>query len=476
MVIGSMGNIYTNLYQGNGLQPLEYMVNSNLAIIYLFVLISSVALTIYRLFQSKDTPLLISLPTSDSSLFTAKLYDSFSDTLRTMILPFPVCIAFVMVISRFISPLSGMLFLLCCLCIAIQIGGLSVIFALLLGRYILQNRIGNLTKIIAGLISLGFLVILMFYIQRADSESGNMVNQLPFLRFYSAFIIFPSSWMIKISLNSFPQMFISLLYGVGFLAFTLACPLIAFEVFKTQFYKTWEMNIVINSRMKKKAKAYEFSANAIGRTRSLILKDLKITFRDPHILLGLFLPLFLFPIYFFIRSDQVETQSLYIIVVALLSTVSYTISCFGREGRIFPLLRSLPINVSILLRAKLILSFFINLSATLIFVLAVYIFQKLSENQLWYNIVIAFITSIYFSIFGVSLAAIFPKFDFVTPMRAVTMPGILLLYIITALFSASVMGIKYINWYFIPMIFIPWAIIGLLLMKIGMKRLEKFNL
>ncbi|MBM3211815.1 hypothetical protein FJZ33_06340, partial [Candidatus Poribacteria bacterium] len=202
----------------------------------------------------------------------------------------------------------------------------------------MQNRIGNLTKIIAGLISLGFLVILMFYIQRADSESGNMVNQLPFLRFYSAFIIFPSSWMIKISLNSFPQMFISLLYGVGFLAFTLACPLIAFEVFKTQFYKTWEMNIVINSRMKKKAKAYEFSANAIGRTRSLILKDLKITFRDPHILLGLFLPLFLFPIYFFIRSDQVETQSLYIIVVALLSTVSYTISCFGREGRIFPLL------------------------------------------------------------------------------------------------------------------------------------------
>jgi ABC-type Na+ efflux pump permease subunit len=183
----------------------------------------------------------------------------------------------------------------------------------------------------------------------------------------------------------------------------------------------------------------------------------------------------LFPIFIFSGSEEPSTHAVYIILISLLTTTSYSLSCIGREGRTFSLLRSLPVRMSVILRAKFLLSCILNLVLTLTFAIAIYLSRKLSLNQMWYNVLTAAITSIYLSAFGTALAALFPKFDFTNPMRAASVPGILALYLITFLFITTFVLLIPAGWYLNPLVLIPWAGAALMLLKFGQKRLERID-
>jgi len=133
-------------------------------------------------------------------------------------------------------------------------------------------------------------------------------------------------------------------------------------------------------------------------------------------------------------------------------------------------------RMSVVLRAKFSLGCAVNLTVTLAFVIALYLARRSYLSQIWHSVLIAVITSIYFSAFGTALAALFPKFDFTNPMRAASLPGLLALYLMAFLFGATFIGTVAAEWYLTPLFMILWAGIALILMKVGQERLERIDI
>ena len=447
------------------------MATGNLAAVFLFVLISTAALTLYRMFQAKDLPLLMSLPAEDGSLFLAKLSESLTYTARSMILPFPICISLIsVIIIEAGSPLAAVIFAIGWIGVTLQLTGLSVIVALILGRIIASKRWGIVLRIIAVATSVVFLLI--FFAAYVHQTELALLSGLTSLS-----ILLPTSWLVAAlphsgtAINNF-------LYGIGFLAITIACPAAAFYLFKRRFRQLWARTTEVRQRKGKQRSVIRSASSKIhatGTTRAVILKETLVIRREPHTWLGFMILLVMFPVLILLGKDNPETQVAGIIIIPMLATASYSLSCIGREGRSFALLRSLPMRMSVLLRAKFLLGCALNLLVALAFVVALYLAKRTSLEQMWHNCLIGAITAVYLSAFGTALAAIFPKFDFTTPMRAASFPGLLILYFIALLFGATFLGIATLGWLFTPLVLVPWAGIVLILMRVGQSRLERMD-
>jgi len=468
----SMIYMYGARYDKLKWEGVSQMAISNLAFVFLFVLISTAALTLYRMFQAKDLPLLMSLPAEDSSLFLAKLSESLVYTARNMVLPFPICISFLSVmIMKARSPFAAIIFAVGWVGIMVQLTCLSVIIALILGRIIISNRRGILLKIVAVVASMVFLLVFFVSYVR-PIEPGTSL-----FRFNPLFAFLPTSWLVSALPYTEATVITSVMCGVGFLAITIACPVVAFLLIKRRFRLLWARSAEVKQRkVKQKSVVRRTSSekSAIESTRAIIRKEAFVMCREPYTWIGLAILLVLFPVFILFKTGDVGIP-VYIMVVSLLATVSYSLSSIGREGRSFALLRSLPIRMSVLLRAKFLLSCAINLVVTLAFVMALYLTGRVSLGQMWRDVVVGIITAVYLSAFGTALAAIFPKFDFTNPIRAASLPGIFTLYLVVILFGVTFVGIISIGWLFTPLVLAFWAGVALTLMKIGWSRLEKMD-
>ena len=477
MLTNAMRTIYRGVYINSGWQSLARLVSGNLSMIFFFVLISTAALTLYRMFQAKDLRLLVSLPIQDSSLFWSKLTESLMDAGRSMILPLPFCLAF----ASLIGPFSAVVFFVGWVIVMFQLGSLSIIIALALGKLIIASRWGLLLRIIAVMAALAFLVIAIGYVQQTDDVTSvmDMPSAAPVSRFVSLSFLFPSSWLLALLPHSFSISWLTIIYGLGFIAVTVCFPIAAFHLFVRRFRRLWMMTMEVKQRghsQKRAERDTSTSKDAMGITRTLMLKEVRVVRREPHIWIGLIVPLILLPVFIFLKANNHGTQAVYIIVVSLLTTASYSLSSIGREGRNFNILRSLPMRMSALLRAKLLLGFAINLAVTLAFVMALYLSQRSSLNQTRYNVLTALITSIYLPAFGTALSALFPKFDFTNPTKAVSLPGLLMLYLIAFLFGLTLVGIVTAGWHLVPLVLFPWAGVAFALMKAGQDRLERMDI
>lgn len=480
MLTRSMSAIYGGVYTSHGWQTMSRLAGLNLAMIFFFILVSTAALTLYRMFQAKDLSLLMSLPTQDSSLFGVKIFESLADVGRNMILPFPICIAFISVIVRIKSPIYAAVFFIGWIGIAVQLASLSVIIALVLGKIIATRQWAGLMRIIAIIVVIIFLIMFMGYVQRAHLNMSLLDpdKDLPMARFMVLSAPCPTTWLLKVISPGDSGARIGLLHGMGFIAFTIACAAIAFHIFKRRFRQVWATTIEATRRnaQKRIIRSLPPVARPGGKARALVIREVRILRREPHTWIGMIIPLVLFPIFIFFRSYEQGIQSAYIVIVSLLSTASYALSSVGREGRGFSFLRSLPTRVSTFLKVKFMLGSIVNLIVTFLFVVALYLTRRSSPDEMWNNIFIAVITSIYLSAFGTALSALFPKFDFTNPLRAASLPGTLILYLITAFFGFTLVGVTYLEWYFAPLALAPWAGIALILMMSGIKRLEKIDL
>ena len=468
MVMSQMRSVYGEA-SNSGWSALERLANTHLAMAFFFVLVSTSALTSYRMFKAKDLPLLISLPMQSGSLFLAKLFDTLADACRGMILPFPICIAFASVVGKSESPSVAAVFIAGWIFVVFQLACLSVIVALILGKIIAAGRWLGLLRIVAVLAALAFLLLFMGYFAQNTSPLGRLES-------FSTY--FPTSWLVGMLPHENYVIGRCLLYGFGFIAMTVACPLAAFWFFRKRFHRLWMLAMEARRRGTQKSVARYASrtTHSMGMTRALILKEARVVFREPHTWVGLLIPLVMFPVFIFLRGHEQGSQSVFIILVSLLSSASYSLSCIGREGRSFPLLRSMPIGMSVLLRAKLCLGWAINFAVTLVFVFALYLARLSQLSEMWRNMLVAVIVSGYLPTFGTALAGLFPKFDFTNPMRAASLPGLLMLYLIALLFGATFIGIGSIRWYLVPPLALaPWAGIALILIKISRNRLEKMD-
>ena len=465
--------IYDGIYRNDGWQAMARQVSIHLAMVFSFVLVSTASLTLYRMFQAKDLPLLMSLPARDRSLFLAKLVESLANASRSMILALPVCLAFIAVISRIISPFAAIIFLIGWAGVMLQLTGLSIIVALILGRIIAASRWAFLLLIIPAVAASAFLLIFLIgYVHRADLGVSSA-------RLGSLSILFPTSWLVNLLPHMDSAIWLRLLYVAGFTAVTIGCPAAAFHLFRGRFRQLWTMTMEVKRRGRQKPVTRHALRvmGTMGTVRTVMLKEARVVWREPHTWIGLSIPLVLFPLFIsFTEAQASGAQVVYIIVVSLLTTTSYSLSSIGREGSSFPLLRSLPMRMSVVLRAKFFLGCAVNLTITLAFVIVLYLTRRTHLNQMWHNVPIAAVTSIYLSAFGTALAALFPKFDFTNPMRAASLPGFLTFYLIASLFGATLIGAVSAEWYFILLVMIPWAGVALILMKVGKERLERMDI
>lgn len=469
----SMIQIYGAKYDKLQWEGVGQMAISNLALVFLFILISTAALTLYRMFQAKDLPLLMSLPAGDGALFLAKLGESLTYTARNMILPFPICLAFLsVIITKAGSPLAAIMFAAGWFGVMIQLTCLSVIAALILGRIIVSNRWGVLLRIIAVIASVAFLLV---FFAGHVRQTGPDVS---LFKFTPLFAFLPTSWLVSALPYAEGTIAAAVLCGVGFLTITIICPVAAFYLFKKRFRLLWTLAMEVKQRKGKQrpvTRRTSSKAGAGGSTRAVISKEISVMRREPHTWIGLMLLLLIFPVFILFKASDPGTQSIYIIIVSLLTTASYSLSCIGREGRSFALLRSLPMRMSMLLQAKFILGCALNIVVTLVFVMALYLTRRSSLEQMYHNLMIGLVGAVYLSAFGTALAAIFPKFDFTSPMRAASLPGLLMLYLIALLFGVTFVGSTSFGWHFIPLVLVFWAAVALTLMKIGWSRLEKVD-
>ncbi len=190
-----MSQIYESAYRTVGWEGLVELATYNMAVIFFFVLISSASIALYRLFQSKDLNLLMYLPVSDRSLFEAKFYETLGDTLRNMILPFPIFIALALVIYKICSPLQLIIFIIGLIFILIQITSISIIIGLLLGKITAKGKWSVISRITAVISALILLAVFMIYIQQKDSAVQINYYDIGFLD--RIITVFPTSWLIK---------------------------------------------------------------------------------------------------------------------------------------------------------------------------------------------------------------------------------------------------------------------------------------
>jgi ABC-2 type transport system permease protein len=469
----TMIGIYEKVYDSLGWQAMTKVAETNLAVIYAFVLISVIVLTMYRLFQSKDLPFLISLPIGNPPLFWLKFLESLEDMGRSLVLPLPLLIAFSFVISKAGSGIYVVTFIIGLIGIMFQITSLSMIIALVTGKITSRTRLANISRGIAIVSALVILMIFMKYSQ----NTGNDITKSPVFGMSineQILSLIPTTWLI----NTIPfdsDISTALIYALCFVSFTAILIITAYIFFKQRFYKTWMEVIEVDQKEKTqrvKTRDYKFR----GLTQSFILKEVRTIKRDSQMIIGLLVPLIMTPIFLLFKDQDPKTQILYIAIISLVGTAAYTLSSIGREGRSFALLRSLPIKISVILRAKFIISFIVNFFVTFFFVLLTSALQRISLERLWHNVLVAVVVSFYLSGIGMGVSALFPKFDFTNPLKAVLAPGLYAFYLITILFVGTMVMITYTQWFYTLIAMIFWAVVALVLLRLGQKRLEKIDI
>lgn len=465
-LIHGMNQIYENVYQAVGWEGLTKLATSNMAMIFFFVLVSSISIALYRLFHSKDLNLLMSLPVHDKPLFNAKFSELFGDTLRNMILPFPIFVALALVINKVFSFLQLIIFIIGLIFILIQITGVSMIIGLLLGKVTAKGKWSVISRIIAVVSALILLAIFMIYIQQKDDAKPLSYS----IRYFDRIIFFfPTSWLIK-SVSYDEDIISSLINGFAFFLLTIVSVLFSFILFKLRFKRTW-MEIIEVSPRKKAQRARKVIHR--GKIRSLLSKDFQTLYREPNLLISLIVPLVLYPIFIVFKDQDIRMHIFYIVLVSMVGTTSYTLSCIGREGRAFAMLRSLPIRISDILYSKFILSLVLNLLITLLFVILMNLIQR--SNQFLYNSILGIIVSLSLTIMGIGIASLFPKFDFTNPMKAVLLPGVFVFYLMSIFFGITLTYVIFTKVYFLLML-VAWLLLALVIVKFGKVKLERMDL
>ncbi len=472
-LIKAMNYIYKSAYESSGWQKLMSIAIGNMAVICFFVFISTFVLTLYRLSKSKDIPLYMSLPISNRSLFGVKIIEACEDTLRSALLPLPVIIAFSSVLFKINLSTYAIIFIIGWLFALFQIANLSLAFSLIIGKFVSKPKWSYLLRVIAVLSALAIILIFMRYYQDTDSN----VSTIPFIDLksgISAFNIFPIVWLIKFIPFDGVLQSIQIFYVLGFALFTVFLTISTYYLFKFRFQKLWmEASEISQNKKQQYIKSNNYQQK--GSFIAFLQKEIVVIKRDPHLLIGLIVPLIMFPAFTLFKDNQPQTQVLYITLISFLGSVAYTLSCIGREAKVLALLRSLPVRMSLILRVKFSLSLILNLGVTIAFILIFSLTRRLSLELLFRNLLIGCASSAFFSSLGVALASIYPKLDYTNPMRAIKTAGLYLFYIIAMTFIATMMITTYGNWILMLLAIIFWGIIAVFLLRLGAKKLESMD-
>ena len=392
---------------------LDIALDYAFAIMFIFIVFTGIATTLYILYLSRDLELLLSLPIGHRTVFTYKFIEALiSNSYLFFIVIFPFLIAYGATSKMPIAyyPIMVIVFI-SVLSIPTSMG---VLLGMIAARYINPKRAREILAVIGGF--LGLIIwfssqILPRYMKNLTPEFKSMesenIKQYISATFSKPFLkVLPSTWgsnaLISFHNGSYGS------FGLNFILITAASALLIFlciTLSQKLYYSGWSSASQVISRKKEGKEKIEsqvgtggkiYTAKIITRVNYLLIKDFKILFRDFRRIIQVFMPLIMFIFIFFwsISKDIngtedinffVSISTLFFLFFPLFVTgvVNLNISGnnIGGEGLSFWILKVSPVSSKKLLKIKIIFSSIISVLSGIIMMIIFYIVFKPSQSS-----------------------------------------------------------------------------------------------
>jgi ABC-2 type transport system permease protein len=419
---------------------LDYMF----AIVFIFILFTGVATSLYILYQSGDLELLLSLPISYRTVFAYKYIEALiSNSYLFFIILFPFLLAYGATSKIPVAYYPVMLI------VFISVVSLPTNFGVLIGmlaaRYINPARAREMLAVVGGL--LGFLVWLASQI--LPRYVGNLVPDLKAMG---------SESIQQYIINTFDKSFLKMLpstagsnalssfhngdYGKFALNFILisfiSVTIMALCIMLSQslYYAGWsgasQMTAGKKRFKKSKVRKEEISGkkyrlSLFSGVNYIVVKDLKLLIRDTRKLIQIIMPAIMF-VFIFILSmspGDIEAGSeidffidiktlLFLFVPLLVSGVINTAvsgNSIGSEELNFWILKAAPLYPKDILKAKIIYGSFVSAAIGCIFMLVPFFYLKVQVLIFVMGLILMILFSWGDSVICTFIGALFPVFE-----------------------------------------------------------------
>jgi len=420
----------------------DIILDHAFAVMFIFIIFTGIASSLYILYSSSDLQLLLSLPISYRTVFTYKYIEALiSNSYLFFIVIFPVLIAYGITSKMPLVYYPAMLIIfVSVLSIPTSIGVLAGMIAV---RFINPRRAKEILAI-AGVL-LGLLIWLSSQI--LSRYISNMVPDLKSMDTESIkqyiLSVFDRPYL-KVLLSTWGSNALYYIhngeYGRFILNFALVAGAAGLLIFicitlsQKIYYSGWSSaSQAVKGRGFRRArikgreeiKEKRFGLRALSGINYLIVKDFKLLFRDMRRLLQVFMPVMMILFIFFwsISSDIsergginffIELENLLFIflplIVAGIINVNISGNNIGGEGLKFWILKVSPVHAKKILRTKILFSSILTAligSVTMIIFFFVY---RPEVSFFVLGLLLLFLFSWGDSVIGTSVGTFFPVF------------------------------------------------------------------
>ena len=458
-------------------------------VIFIFILFTGVATSLYILYSSRDLELLLSLPIKYRTVFIYKYIEALiANSYLFFMVIVPVLISFGITSKLPLAYYPSMIIVF--IAVVSIPTSLGVLIGMAAVRLINPNRAKEILAFIGGL----FGLLIWLSIQLITRYGENLAPQLrsmsvedikvyitavfnkPFLKF------FPSTWgsntLFYLHNGNYNQ------FGLNFTLITVTSVLLIFlciVISQRIYYTGWSSSSQVSARTGFRRARAEKEISADGKSmygRSLfsgvnyiIVKDLKIISRDARRLLNIFLPLFMFTfLFFWTFSRNINERGgfafflplniliflFFPLIVSGFVNLNISGNNIGGEGLQFWILKISPVHTKTLLRTKIILSTILTVLCGGLVMIIFYFMYKPGPAYLIFGLFLLILFSWGDSVINTSVGTFFPVFKTNQSSNRNNISFIggllnLILFLIYILFFAGiVIGIlflaNYLNW------------------------------
>jgi ABC-2 type transport system permease protein len=455
------------------------------AMMFIFIIFTGVASSLYILYSSKDLQLLLSLPISFRTVFVYKYIEALiANSYLFFIVIFPLLISLGLSSQMPIAyyPVMFVIFI-SVLSIPTSMG---VLLGMITVRYVNPKRAREVLAIIGGLLGLGIWLssqLLSRYIGNVAPEFESMniesIEQYVLAIFDRPFLKFlPSTWGSNALFNIYNGDYSG--FAINFILAVAAAGILAFiciTLSKKIYYSGWSSasQAVAGRRFRRaRVKGGEYVRGkrtgilSFSGINYLMVKDFKILSRDMRKLLQVFMPvvMILF-IFFWTVSGSINErggidffiaqENLFIIFVPLLVAglinVNISGNNIGGEGLKFWILKISPVHSKRILRTKVVFS---SLLTAVLGSVIMIIFYFVYRPEIMYLILGLLLMALFCwgdSVIGTSVGTFFPVFKpSASSKNNISFLGGLLNFIFFALylliFSGIIIGVMFLGYFF----------------------------
>lgn len=439
---------------------------------FVFLFVSGITLSIHNLFISNDLPLLLSFPFNTTTIFSYKIIETiFANSTFFLFLGTPIFIAYGVVTHAtwYYYPVT-MVIVLIFMALPISI---SFLLAILIVRILPAVRAKEIMVGLLGLVSFGiWMALQIFRVSQFDSHSHDFdAQQIESITQFvqsNAMSFLPSTWtansLVAFSTNTgkliltqtLPLVLVSV--AIYLIALKLAENLYRQGIIGSQFEVSRKKKKSNNSVIKK---TWQFLPHRLSNSveGSVFLRDIKLLARDLRQLTNILLLIFMMTVFPLIQGRDTIDSSFgeylpftFIIFFSAMAASQLTSRIIPIEGKSFWIVMLTPQKISKIWVGKLLVGYLFNLLSVWLAVLVSSIYFQISFRIYIMAFIVTSFTSLSFSVFGLTLGSIMPKFDWEHPKRMLSTGGLVTLTYGSIIFAGIWVGLISIIYYITPLI------------------------